>query len=167
MEYQFENVQHYNRKMRLEFNYKIYCRLALLYGTIMGVITAVYVSMAINQAPIYWIAVIASLGFVVHYFTWPYRLEIKQRKRWEKYYDGLDEPAYLRFGDKIYAEDSNSTYTVEYRKIEKVIVLKHGIFLRHAEKAYLCVDPNCFTKGTCGEFMEFLREKCPNLKIPN
>jgi hypothetical protein len=29
----------------------------------------------------------------------------------------------------------------------------------------MAIDPNCFTKGTYEEFKQFLREKCPDLKI--
>jgi hypothetical protein len=164
MEYQFENVQRYNRKMYLEFNYKILCWRALLWGVVSLILMLSYVYRALIE-PYWWVGVVVFAGLTIHYFTWPYRLERKRFQRAQSYYDGEMPSSYIRFGDQIHVEEIDSTFTLEYRKIEKVIVLKHGLFLRYAEKAHMAIDPNCFTKGTYEEFKQFLREKCPHLKI--
>ena len=166
MEYQFETTQVYNRKMHLEFNYRVWCRPALIWGLVSLLLLACYVRMA-QDDPYWWVGVVAFAGLAVHYFTWPYRLERKRFKRVMNYYDGSMPVSYIRFGDKISVKDGDSVTGLEYRKIEKVIILKHGLFLRYAKKSYLGIDPREFTVGTYEEFKRFLREKCPNAKIPN
>jgi len=164
MEYQFENIQSYSRKMNLEFYYRVLCRRTLLWGVVSLGLAVYYVYKALSD-PYWWVGVAAFLGLTAHYFSWPYRLERKRAKRALDYYDGEIPPSYIRFGDQISVEDSDSNFNLEYRKIEKIIVLKHGIFLRYAEKSYMPIDPQGFTKGTCEEFMQFLRKNCPNAKI--
>ena len=151
--------------MDLEFNYRILCRRALIWGVVSLILVVCYIYRALSD-PYWWVGVAMFAGLAVHYFTWPYRLERKRFKRAMVYYDGRIPLIYIRFGDQIYVEDRDSTFNLEYRKIEKVIVLKYGLFLRYAEKAHMAIDPNCFTKGTFEEFKQFLREKRPDLKIP-
>ena len=135
---------------------------AVIYGCMP--LMASYIYRALSDS-YWWIGAVVFAGMAAHYFSWPYRLERKRFKRALDYYDGEIPASYIRFGDQIFVEDGDSTSNLEYRKIEKVIVMKHGLFLRYAEKAYLCVEPQGFTKGTFEEFKQFLREKCPNAKI--
>lgn len=166
MEYQFENVRQYNRKRNLEFYYRVLYRRILFWGVVSLALMARYIYLALSDA-YWWLGTVVCAGLAVHYFSWPYRLERKQFKRALDYYDGQIPASCIRFGDQIFVEDSDSTFNLEYRKIEKVIVLKHGLFLRYAQKSYLCVDPQGFTKGTLAEFKQFLRQKRPDLKIPD
>ena len=56
--------------------------------------------------------------------------------------------------------------TIEYRKILRVLRLKHSYMLMMGKRNGVMLDPNGFTKGTFEEFKQFLRDTYPNLQIP-
>ena len=56
--------------------------------------------------------------------------------------------------------------TVEYRKIVRVLRLKHSYVLMIGKRNGVMLDPKGFTKGAFEEFKHFLREKRPDLTIP-
>jgi hypothetical protein len=56
--------------------------------------------------------------------------------------------------------------TIEYRKIVRVVRLKHSYLLMTSRRTGVLLDPNGFTKGTFEEFKQFLRQKRPDLTIP-
>ena len=55
---------------------------------------------------------------------------------------------------------------VEYRKIRRVVHLRHSYVLMIGRRNGVILDPNTFTKGTFAEFKQFFREKRPDLTIP-
>ena len=167
MEYQFENVCEYDLERALEFQYKIGARRIMFWGAVSAVLTLLYLYRALTGPLVWLIPAAIFLGLSVHYFTWPYRFLKKGEKRMLEYYDGEIPPTYIRFGDQIVVEDVDSRFTLEYRKLDKVISLKRGYYLRYAKKSLVALDPNGFTKGTFAEFKQFLREKRPDLNIPD
>lgn len=56
--------------------------------------------------------------------------------------------------------------TAEYCKIVRVVRLKHSYVLMMGKRNGLILDSNAFTKGTFEEFKQFIREKRPDLNIP-
>ena len=56
--------------------------------------------------------------------------------------------------------------TVEYRKICKVVRLKHSYVLMIGKRNGVMLDPNGFTKGNFEDFKRFLQEKRPDLTVP-
>ena len=54
----------------------------------------------------------------------------------------------------------------EYADLTGVLHLKHSYKLRFVGRKSLLLDPDGFTKGTFSEFKQFLREKRPDLNIP-
>ena len=167
MEYQFENVQCYNQKMYLEFAYKVRYSRAVLWGQAWLVIAAMDIYRALTKDPFRWLLAAVSLALAVYQFLRPYCKEKNRAKDYFAFYDGENTPARVRFGDIIRIEDHSAVMHMDYGQIRQAIALKHGLFLRYQENAYLAIDPNCFTKGTFEEFKQFLREKCPDLTIPD
>ena len=56
--------------------------------------------------------------------------------------------------------------TIEYHQIQKVVHLKHSYVLMLGKTNGVIIYPDCFTKGTFEEFKQFLREKRPDLTVP-
>lgn len=71
-----------------------------------------------------------------------------------------------KFGAEIFDETKNQTATVPYDKLEKVHITDNVILLVDTRKMTFIMDRNGFTKGTLQEFLPFLQEKCPQLKLP-
>ena len=54
----------------------------------------------------------------------------------------------------------------EFAELTGAVRLKYSYKLRFTERRSLLIDPDGFTKGTFEEFKQFLREKRPDLVIP-
>ena len=86
-------------------------------------------------------------------------------KRYKKDTDG--EGVYrVAFGDMIEVSQGNIRAYWEYSEINKVEHLRYTYELVKSKRLIILLDPNGFTKGTFEEFKQFLREKRPDLKIP-
>lgn len=68
--------------------------------------------------------------------------------------------------DRIDVDEGFVHFTLEYRKFCRVVHLKHSYVLMIGRRNGLMIDPDGFTKGTFAEFKQFLREKRPDLNIP-
>lgn len=68
--------------------------------------------------------------------------------------------------DRIDVDEGWVHFTLEYRKFRRVVHLKHSYVLMIGRRSGLMIDPDGFTKGTFAEFKQFLREKRPDLNIP-
>lgn len=68
--------------------------------------------------------------------------------------------------DRIDVDEGWVHFTLEYRKFRRVVHLKHSYVLMMGRRSGLMIDPDGFTKGTFAEFKQFLREKRPDLNIP-
>ena len=68
--------------------------------------------------------------------------------------------------DRIDVDEGFVHFTLEYRKFCRVVRLKHSYVLMMGRRNGLMIDPDGFTKGTFAEFKQFLREKRPDLNIP-
>ena len=64
-----------------------------------------------------------------------------------------------------YAEGPWSAHH-EFAELTGAVRLKYSYKLRFTERKSLLIDPDGFTKGTFNEFKQFLREKRPDLVIP-
>ena len=68
--------------------------------------------------------------------------------------------------DRIDVDEGFVHFTLEYRKFCRVVHLKHSYVLMMGRRNGLMIDSDGFTKGTFAEFKQFLREKRPDLNIP-
>ena len=72
----------------------------------------------------------------------------------------------IAFGEQIEVTQGTIKATWEYSDICEVYHLKHSYELVKTKRLGLIVDPNGFTKGSFDEFKQFLREKRPDLTVP-
>lgn len=84
----------------------------------------------------------------------------------KKQNDGVAPEVIITFGETMELHEGMVRVTLEYRKIQKVVRLKHSYMLMIGKRNGLMLKPDSFTRGTFEEFKQFLREKRPDLKIP-
>ena len=99
-------------------------------------------------------------AFMPHWYTW---LTMRATK---KQNDDQQPETVITFGETIELREGMVHLTIEYRKIVRVLRLKHSYMLMMGKHNGVMLDPNGFTKGTFEEFKQFLRAKYPNLTIP-
>lgn len=80
--------------------------------------------------------------------------------------DGVMPETRITVGKTIEMDEGMVHLSLEYRKLLRVVHLKHSYVLMLGKRNGLIIDPNGFTKGTFTEFKQFLREKRPDLNIP-
>ena len=100
------------------------------------------------------------LYFLPDFYAW------SSHRQGKKQNDGVMPETVIAFGDTIELREGMVHITVEYRKIVRVIRLKHSYVLMIGKRNGVLLDPNGFTKGTFFEFKSFLREKRPDRNIP-
>ena len=100
------------------------------------------------------------LYFLPDYYAWSMARNTKKQN------DGAIPETAITFGDAIEAHEGMVHINVEYRKIVRVVRLKHSYVLMLGKRNGIMLDSNGFTKGSFEEFKQFLREKCPELTVP-
>lgn len=105
-------------------------------------------------------AVFLATFFLPWYIAW------KAIRVTKKSNDGAMPEARIAVGETIEMDEGMVHFSLEYRKLLRVVHLKHSYVLMLGKRNGLIIDPNGFTKGTFTEFKQFLREKRPDLKIP-
>lgn len=104
--------------------------------------------------------VLVVMFFLPHYYAWSILRGAKMNN------DGILPETVITFGDTIELREGPVSVTVEYRKIVKVVRLKHSYVLMTSRRSGVLLRPECFTKGSFAQFKAFIREKCPNVMIP-
>ena len=100
------------------------------------------------------------LYFMPDWFAWMSCRNVKKQN------DGVIPESVITFGETIELHEGMVHYTIEYRKVIRVVHLKHSYVLMIGKRNGVMLDPDGFTKGTFEEFKQFLREKRPDLSIP-
>ena len=100
------------------------------------------------------------LYLLPHYYAWA---AMRNTKRLN---DGTIPPVTICFGDTIEMEEGVTRLTIHYHSITRVIRLKHSYMLMTSRRTGVMLREDGFTKGTFAEFKQFLREKRPDLTIP-
>ena len=104
--------------------------------------------------------VFMALYFLPDFYAW------SSHRQGKKQNDGAMPETVITFADTIELREGMVHITVEYRKIIRVVHLKHSYVLMIGKRNGVLLDPNGFTKGSFSEFKSFLRQKRPDLKIP-
>lgn len=99
-------------------------------------------------------------AFMPHWHAWLTRRQTKKQN------DGILPETVVTFGETIEVHEGMVHITVEYRKLVAVHRLKYSYVLMIGKRNGVMLDPNSFTKGTFAEFKQFLREKRPDLCVP-
>ena len=72
----------------------------------------------------------------------------------------------IAFGEHIELFQGSSRVIWEYKDINKIYHLKYSYELVKSKRMAMFLDPNGFTKGNFEDFKRFLKEKRPDLTIP-
>ena len=163
MESQFENRYTSTRKMVAEFGRKHAVgprpwTLALL--PVVLLIAWFYFSEDNYIMCLYWCAVLLLVQLLPQYYAWAAERNTKRLN------DGMVPPVTVSFGDTIELEEGVTRLTVHYRNIRRVVRLKRSYVLLTSRRTGVMLREDGFTKGTFPEFKQFLREKRPDLNIP-
>ena len=170
MEPKFENRYYSNKQMMAEFGrkYAVGPKLSRVIAFwVLYIFVLVPVLLAPDQFDSSLRVVLVVLGpvmlavaFLPQFYAWS---AIRNSK---KQNDDVLPETLITFGETIELHEGMVHITVEYRKIQRVIHLKHSYMLMIGKRNGVMVAPNGFTKGTFEEFKQFLREKRPDLNIP-
>ena len=167
MDYCFENRYTGNRKMLVEFARKYAVGpkpwtwiLFAPFSAIMLLALYLGVDAEVKQRTVYFFAVLILLQLMPHYYAWAVIRQDKKKN------NGKICESVIRFGDKIVVSEPKMELTLEYDTIVRVVHLKHSYVLMNSRRTGVMLDVSGFTKGTFEEFKQFLREKRPDLKIP-
>lgn len=96
----------------------------------------------------------------------PYLLAKMSMRSAIKENDGQLPETIITFGDKIELFEGMMHFTIEYRKIVGVRRLAHSYALMTGKRTAVLLRENAFSKGTFEEFKAFLREKYPDMYVP-
>ena len=108
------------------------------------------------------------LGACMLVYLWygPHRAAKKAVSAVEDACDGEIPETVLTFGEEIVSDSALGEVVYDYDQILKIYSLKRSYILLMDNKKGLPVSREGFTKGSFSEFKEFLREKRPDLKVP-
>ena len=168
MEPQFASRFYRSHRMMAEFYRKIgtgprYPVVALGAAVVCGLAlySAYYGVLAETASMLLYLMIFeVAVFFMPHWVTW---LNLRQAK---KLNDGILPETVVTAGDFVELDEGMTHITVEYRKIRRVVHLRHSYVLMIGRRNGVILDPNTFTKGTFAEFKQFFREKRPDLTIP-
>jgi hypothetical protein len=86
---------------------------------------------------------------------------------WVRRFKKNSDSYHISFSDNIEIRQGNVRVYWEYTEIKQVMRLKYHYELQKNKRTGIMLDPSTLTGGTFEEFKAFLREKCPDLKIPD
>lgn len=79
---------------------------------------------------------------------------------------GRDAERFTEFGERIRLLGSNKSETFfDYAQVTRIFDTKRLLVLRVGKHLGVVVGKDGFTTGTFGEFIDFLRAKCPGARI--
>ena len=106
-------------------------------------------------------------AYAVYLLVMPYYRTSKGLKKQAEFYGGELPENTARFGEIIQIGNAMESKSWEYAHLVGVYSWKYSYGLRFADDMVLVMDRSNFTKGTFEEFKEFLRQKRPDLEIPD
>ena len=168
MEYLFENIYVDTEKL-LRQTYQEILKKKVLIRTAIAVVMGLLFLFAgvVLDRPVYRWGSLIYVVLAMQYLLWPYRVARKAYKDMLKLHDGTIPSTIVRFGDKITLSQGDTFLTMPYSKLKTVSFLKDCILLHNEVGGCYIVANDGFTKGSKQELAAFLREKCPQLKLPD
>ena len=161
MNIQFENTYQFNRRSVVEYQYKIGGKRMLIYSAVCLLLALAYGIIGAVTERTTWYVVVAALGAAVYYAVYPYTFTKKTEKERIRRSGGVIPVTRVFFRDSIECTEGDTIdFEVEYTDINKVFVLKYGIFMTTYGKRGIMLDPDGFTVGEKEDFLPFLKEKC-------
>ena len=168
----FENRCEVNETMIAGFHKAQYNKSRMLYliaivvATIVLIKTLIGVMAAHSITPFAMITMVVNV-FVIYFLCCSTSMVIKKTVGYFRNFTGSEtaEMTY-QFGDTIRVVCNDKTMELPYKEITTVDIYSDHMVLGIHKNMMLFVAVDGFTKGTFSEFKQFLREKRPDLKIP-
>ncbi len=165
MEPKFEVQVTLNHKMLSEFNRYALGKVWKLCVGGMALLAAMYLLVSITDASYLATAAFAAVCVIPVYFLPELTAWDTLRQRRKK--NGGQLPlSQVLIGDAIEDMSDGINVTCDFDRIEKVVHLKHSYALMIDKRSGILLTPNGFTKGSFAQLKQFLREKRPDLVIP-
>lgn len=168
MEYLFENIYVDTEKL-LRQTYKKILKKKVLIWTAVSVVMGLLFLFAgvVLDKPVYRWGSLIYVVLAVWYLLWPHRIARKAYKNMLKFYDGVIPETVVRLADAITLTQGETVTTIPYNKLKQVSILDDCLLLHNEIGGAYIVSNDGFTKGTKQEMLAFLKEKCPQLKLPD
>ncbi len=126
-----------------------------------GVVWAI----AFNCFSLYWLFMLLCACAILLYGIFSPELMAKAQLR--RYRNELGTDLYrVTFGENIEIQEGSLRITWNYGDITNVAHWKYTFELQKSKNLAIMLSPDGFTRGTFSEFKAFLREKRPDLTIP-
>ena len=106
------------------------------------------------------------LAMAIWLYRRPKSLAKKMVKQELEFADSDRVIATVTFAEEIHSTASRGTSIIPYDKIKSIYHTKYGVVLLDVRNRFVLLDKTGFTKGTFEEFLPFIQEKCPQLKLP-
>jgi hypothetical protein len=167
MDIQFENNYTYSHKLVLEYHYKIAGKRMLIYSIIALLGALAYGIIGLVTDRVTWYVVLAFVAFAIYCAWYPYYFTKKNEKERNRRNGGAEPVTRVLFGEEIDCSEGDVEFSAEYQDINKVFILKNGIFLTTKGRRGIALERESFIKGEAEAFLPFLREKCPHAEFIN
>ena len=166
METQFEIHSHLEKKHYVEYyRYILNKRILWVVIYILACLLSLVLFLVSNKLRWLLYGCFFAVYAVWIYFR-PWLVAGKQVKRETKFEGTETLESVTKFGDVICDETKTQSVNISYDKLEAIRIAKHVIILTDVRKMAFILDKNGFVKGTFEEFLPFIQEKCPQLKLP-
>ena len=165
MDAQFEIHSHLEKKHYVEY-YRYIWRKRIVAVVIFAVLGVVLLAVHLLADDYYLFAGIWGVAYAIWLYFRPWMEAAKHVKRETKFEGTETIESVTKFGDVLQDETKSQTVSVPYEKLEAIHVAKYVIILTDARKMAFILEKNGFVKGTLEEFLPFIQEKCPQLKLP-
>lgn len=87
------------------------------------------------------------------------------KKRSKTFHKNVEVETIYKFADKIYVEEGELKFNIDYSQIIKFKELKTCIVLLIGKSQGIILDPDGFSKGDLESFKKFILQKCENLSF--
>lgn len=170
METQFEVSSILEEKHYVEF-YRYIWRKNYWMVLVVLVLCILSACLESDKDPIVWVVYIILMSvYVGVYALWMYsrpRRAARKTMKQNQTFDGSERaPSVTTFGEDIRDESPNATAKIPYDRIKSIHISENVIVLIDIRDVAIIMDKNGFNKGSFQDFLPFIREKCPQLKLP-
>ena len=168
METYFEVHSEFNKQTILDMSRHVFGKKMWLIKVLCAIAAGLFLLLYLME-PMdtrYLIYVLGYLALLSFYMLYPRLRTAEVYKKTLKQFDGNVPSATLLFGEEITYSNGMMQLTIPYAKVKKVQLVKKNIFIRDQMGNCILFPADDVTKGTAPELLRFLKEKCPNVKIP-
>ena len=168
MEYLIENVYIDSEKLLRQVYEKILRKRQVLWTVTMAVMSVLFLfGGVVLKDALYQVGAAGYMALAVWFWLLPRRMARKAHKKMLKFYDGVIPETVVRFGETITLTQADRFTTIPYNKLKRVSVLKDCLLLHDEIGGVYFLSNDGFTKGGKQDMLALLKEKCPNVKLPD